>query len=237
MPFLPDTVTRHLEPELMDDPSLARKPHRDALRGLARINTVSRSAAVIWSALRERLDRSSGRSFQVLDLACGAGDVALALQKLARRAGVSLRVDGCDVSKTAVDLATRYAAGRSDDAVFYQLDAIHGELPGRYDAMVSNLFMHHLSLDDAVLLLRKMSVAAPAVVVNDLVRGPIGYATAFIGTRLLSRSPIVHTDGPRSVRAAFTIEEARLLAERAGLDGARVEPAFPCRWRMDWSRS
>ena len=162
--------------------------------------------------------------------------MAVALQRLARRAGVALQVDGCDVNETAVSLAARYAERRSLEMTFFRLDAIAAPLPDGYDAMISNLFLHHLSSDDAVLLLKKMSAAAPAVVVNDLARGPFGYAAALVGTRLLSRSPIVHTDGPRSVRAAFTLEEARLLAARAGLEGARIEPVFPYRWRMDWGR-
>lgn len=237
MPLLPDTSTRRIEPELMDAPSLARESHRKALRGLACINAVSRSAVSIWSVLQGRLGRRRGETLRVLDIACGGGDVAVALQRLARRAGVSLQVDGCDVSATAVNLATRYAERRSLEMTFFELDAIAGALPDGYDAMISNLFLHHLSHDDAVLLLKKMSEAAPAVVVNDLERGPFGYAAALVGTRLLSRSPIVHTDGPRSVRAAFTLEEARLLVARAGLDGARIEAVFPYRWRMDWGRS
>ena len=163
--------------------------------------------------------------------------MAVAVQRLARRAGVALQVDGCDVSATAVNLAARYAERRSPGARFFRLDALAATLPDDYDAMISNLFLHHLRSADAVLLLTRMSAAAPTLVVTDLVRGPIGYATALVGTRLLSRSPIVHTDGPRSVRAAFTLEEARLLVVRAGLDGARIEAAFPYRWRMDWGRS
>ena len=163
--------------------------------------------------------------------------MAVGLQRRARGAGFALRVDGCDVSATAVSLASRYAERRSLEAVFFRLDAIAAEaLPDGYDAMISNLFLHHLSSADAVLLLKKMSESAPVVVVTDLARGPIGYAAAFLGTRLLSRSPIVHTDGPRSVRAAFTLEEALLLAARAALDGARILPAFPYRWRLDWGR-
>ena len=148
-----------------------------------------------------------------------------------------MRVDGCDVSATAVSLATDHAERRSVEANFFRLDANAATMPRDYDAIVSNLFLHHLSSSDAAMLLKKMSAAAPVVVVTDLVRGPIGYAAAFVGTRLLSRSTIVHTDGPLSVRAAFTLEEARLLADRAGLVGARVEPAFPYRWRLDWGRS
>jgi len=237
MALLPDTATRRVAPELMDDPTLAREPHRSALRGLARINAVSRSAAAIWSVLCKQLGKRHVGPFRVLDIACGGGDVAVALQRLALRAGIVLQVDGCDLSDTALSLAKRNAERRSLEMTFFRLDAIAGSLPHGYDAMISNLFLHHLSHDDAVLLLTKMSEAAPALVVNDLARGRFGYAAAVVGTRLLSRSPIVHTDGPRSVRAAFTLDEARLLAQRAALEHARVEPAFPYRWRMDWCRA
>jgi 2-polyprenyl-3-methyl-5-hydroxy-6-metoxy-1,4-benzoquinol methylase len=237
MPLLPDTTTRRLEPELMDAPSLAQGPHRRALRGLARINAVSRSAARIWSALRGPLASHARRPYRVLDIACGGGDVAVALERLARRSGVRLQVDGCDVSSTAVEQAKRHSDQRSAEATFFRLDAIDADLPDGYDAMVSNLFLHHLSDNHAADLLKKMSVASPTIVVTDLVRSSIGYAAAVVGTRLLSRSPIVHIDGPRSVRAAFTLEEARLLAQRATLKDARIDLAFPYRWRMRWCRS
>ena len=57
-----------------------------------------------------------------------------------------------------------------------------------------------------------------------------------LGCRVLSRSPVVHVDGPRSARAAWTVTELRGLAERAGLAGASVERRLPCRMLLDWSR-
>ena len=237
MPFLPDTSTRRREPELMDAPSLAPEPHRKALRGLARINAVSRTAALVWSGLRERLGARPGHTFRVLDIACGGGDVAVSLQQLANRAGVAMRVDGCDISDTAVGLASNCAERQGGAATFFRLDALAAALPDGYDAMTNNLFLHHLSSTEAVRLLKKMSASAPVVVVTDLARGPVGYTAALLGTRLLSRSTIVHADGPRSVRAAFTLDEARSLAARAGLERARIDSAFPYRWRLDWGRS
>jgi hypothetical protein len=47
----------------------------------------------------------------------------------------------------------------------------------------------------------------------------------------------VHYDALVSVRAAFTIEEARALAQSAGLAGAQFERAWPARWRLWWSRA
>ena len=42
---------RELVGEVMDDPSLDAAEHARALRGLAWINRVSRSAAVVWPAI------------------------------------------------------------------------------------------------------------------------------------------------------------------------------------------
>ena len=236
MLFLPDTTVRHLEPELMDDPALDTDSHRLALRGLARINAVSRSAATLSTALCKQVVDSRNEPVRVLDVACGGGDVTVGVQRMSERCGLHMCVDGCDVSATAVHLATRRARRCSTDTEFFQHDALDGPLPGGYDAIISNLFLHHLSHDQAVGLLVRMSKAAGTLIINDLARGPLGYAVAYFGTRLLSRSPIVHVDGPRSVRAAFTLDEARDLANRAGLEEAEVEPLFPFRWLLTWSR-
>jgi len=51
--------------------------------------------------------------------------------------------------------------------------------------------------------------------VNDLCRSPLTQALVGLGCRALSRSPVVHVDGPRSARAAWTVAELRELADRA----------------------
>ena len=51
---------------------------------------------------------------------------------------------------------------------------------------------------DVVRLLKGMAAKARClVIVDDLIRSRLGYAMAWIGTRLLSRSWVVHHDGPR----------------------------------------
>ena len=57
-------------------------------------------------------------------------------------------------------------------------------------------------------------MARRQVVISDLRRSRSGFVIAWIGTRLLSRSPVVHYDGPVSVRAAWTIRELAGFAAR-----------------------
>jgi len=117
------------------------------------------------------------------------------------------------------------------------LDALNDDLPAGFDIITCSLFLHHLDEPDAERLLRKLGTAAGRLVlVNDLARSRRGYLLAWAGTRILSRSPIVHVDGPLSVEGAFTPVEALDLAQRAGLSGATVRRRWPFRYLLRWSR-
>lgn len=221
----------------MDDPMLDAHDHARALAGLRRINAMSRTAATLWSLIA-RIARAHppGRVLSVLDVATGGGDLPIALSRRARRHGLALEVEGCDISEEAIHCA-RAAANRAGEPVrFFRTDAVEDELPGHYDIITSSLFLHHLSDAQVITLLRKVAAGADHVLVSDLIRNRTGYALAWIGTRALSRSAIVRIDGLRSVRAALTVGEICSLAAQAGLDDARVETRWPSRFLLSWHR-
>jgi SAM-dependent methyltransferase len=227
---------RHLTPEVMDQPGLDARRHAQALEGLARINFWSGSARILWRPLRE-LARRLNTPLRVLDVATGAGDVPVRLARKARRAGLDLELEGCDVSPVAIDHARARASRAGEDVRFFVHDALDQPFPGPYHAVVCSLFLHHLDGEQARDLLRRMADAASHLVLaNDLVRSWPGLLLAHVGVRVFSTSPVVHTDGPRSVEGAFRPAEARGLAEEAGLHGATVERRWPCRYLLTWSR-
>jgi 2-polyprenyl-3-methyl-5-hydroxy-6-metoxy-1,4-benzoquinol methylase len=221
----------------MDDPTLDPALHRQALRGLARINAISRSAAMLWPYLRAEARRRPGQPLHVIDLACGGGDTLIDHAQRAQRAGLKLRLTGLDMSETALEHARQRVAeaGVPDQVDFVQLDLFAADQPPLppADVAMNSLFMHHLTQAQAVTLLRQMGRTAARVLINDLRRGRTAYAVTVAGTRLLSRSPVVHIDGPRSVRAAWTPDELRALAEEAGLRDIRVSRRFPFRMVLD----
>ena len=227
---------RHIEPEIMDAPDMMGERHAAALRGLQRINAWSRSARILWPELA-RLARELGHSIKVLDVACGGGDVPIRLNRMARRAGLDIMLHGIDRSPSAVGFAQRSASERSVDVTFSVGDALNQALPEGYDVVMCSLFLHHISDEEAESLLKRAAAAARRLVlVNDLRRCTSGWLLAYAGSRVLSRSPIVHIDGPLSVRAAFTPAEVRVLANRAGLNGATVARRWPCRFLLTWRR-
>lgn len=227
---------RRREPEVMDQPGLDERRHAQALRGLARINMVSASAGILWPTLARLARATAPNTLRVLDVATGGGDVPIRLARRARRAGLPMEIAGCDISATAIKFANDRARTAGVSVSFFELNALSEVLPGPYDAMTCSLFLHHLDDSDAVALLQKMAAAARCVLVNDLARSRRGLVLAHAATRLLSRSPVVHMDGPRSVEAAYTPAEALDLARRAGMSHAKVLRHWPCRFLLSWMR-
>ena len=228
---------RYREPEIMDRPDLDEALHVQALRGLERINWWSGSSGILWPAVRALARRLQPQPMRLLDVATGAGDVPLGLWRKARRAGIPLQIEGCDRSPRAVAHARERAAAAGAEVRFFQADALAGPLPARFDIVTSSLFLHHLAESEAVNLLREMATAARhLVLVNDLRRGLSGFLLAHVAGRILSASPVVHVDAPRSVAAAFTPAEALELARQARLAGARVRRRWPFRFLITWSR-
>lgn len=231
------------EPELMDDPSLPAAEHLAALDALGRINVLSRTASQLAAAIGLIAADASppDRPLQIIDIACGGGDVTVALASLLsrgrhrRRIG-SVTVSGIDMSRRAIDRAVGFAAGLNAPVAFAVRDVVLEGCPP-CDVATSSLFLHHLDDDAAESVLRSMATAARrGVVVSDLVRSGAGLALAVAATALICRSRVARVDGPLSVRAARTVAEYREICSRAGLAGAVVRRSWPERVVIEWKK-
>jgi len=215
----------------MDDPRIDPATHALALRGLARLNAWSRVAETLWPTVVDAAARRRG-SVRLLDVATGSGDVPVRLAQLAARAGLALRVEACDVSETALEAARRRAEGCGVTLTTHRRDVLREELPGGFDVVVSSLFLHHLTRDEAVHVLRSMRRAAcdgGSVIISDLRRCRSGLVLAWAASRVLSRSSVVHSDSVQSVRAAWTDVELAELARDAGHPSPRIRRVWPFR--------
>lgn len=219
----------------MDEPGLERDRHIEALRALARVNRVSLSAGRIVREVR-RLWLKGVRPVRVLDVACGGGDVLCEVARLARKHEVEIEPHGCDISPVALEHAREGAEGEETRFDFFHLDVLDGVLPADYDLVCSTLFLHHLTDEHAVGLLRRMAAASRwSVLLQDLRRTRLGYLFAYLGLLALTRSDVAKSDGLVSVGAAFTVPEVRVLCRRAGLEAARISACWPQRFTIEWS--
>jgi 2-polyprenyl-3-methyl-5-hydroxy-6-metoxy-1,4-benzoquinol methylase len=229
---------RDRQPEVMDQPGLDPAEHARALAGLRRINGISGLTGSLLAPIEALARRRGGAPLQVLELACGGGDTAIDLALMARRRGLALELRACDLNPEAVRIAQANAQHRGAAVEVFCADALAAPpAPGEADVVFCSLFLHHLADADAERLLTLMAQRArQLVLVNDLIRSRLGYGLAWAGTRLLSRSWVVHTDGPLSVRAAFHPAEVLAMAERAGLAGAELQRCWHERYLLRWER-
>lgn len=166
-----------------------------------------------------------GERIEVLDIATGAADIPRALIVWGRRRGFDVRVTALDISPSALDFARR--AGPADDRLHLLCADIRRPfcLDRSFDYVTSALFFHHLTDEQIVEVLRLSDrLARRGMVVNDLVRS----RQAFVLTWLLTWPfhPILHHDGPLSVRRALTPGELLTLARSAGISWLSVERHF-----------
>jgi SAM-dependent methyltransferase len=228
---------RRRRAEIMDDPGLEAARHLRALRGLERINGICGSARILWPSLQRLARELPSSRLRILDLACGAGDVPIRLWWKFHKAGLSVDIEGWDISPRAVSHAQARALEHKAEIRFRQADVLRDPLPVGMDAVISSLFLHHLNEDQAEQFLKRMVEGAQhLVLVNDLIRCRLGWVLAALGTRIVSSSTVVHTDGPRSVEGAFTLKEVGVLAARCGLTGVSLDRWWPCRFLLSWKR-
>lgn len=204
---------RKIEPEVLDSspPDVARRNLAD----LVRINRFFGGHAVVRNLFQRA--RPPQTPFTVLDIGAASGDTARLLSSTCPHA----RVFSLDLHP--VNLS---------EAPHPKLIADAFTLPfaeASIDYVMSSLFLHHFTDDQAVQLLREFNrVAKRGVLLADLERSIWPYL--FIGYThpVFKWGEITVHDGKISVRAAFRKYELEKVAKQAGLnpDIQQHRPAF-----------
>jgi 2-polyprenyl-3-methyl-5-hydroxy-6-metoxy-1,4-benzoquinol methylase len=175
--------------------------------------------------------------FSVLDVATGSGDIPLALSKKAKQAGINIKFSVTDKSAFALNLVREKAHQHNLPIQCFETDALDGPPFPVHDVVICSLFLHHLDNDEAITLMKRMAKSARvAILINDLERSWLNWNMVWIASHLLTRSPVVHMDGPRSVAGAFNQSEVLELAKQAGLMNVKVETRWPCRYLLSWNK-
>lgn len=156
----------------------------------------------------------SGSTVILLDIGSGAMDIPAAADAYLRRRGFRSTVVATDVNETILGATPRPSRLRIVAADARRLPFADRSV----DIATCSLMLHHLGPSDAITMLGEMCrVARRAVLVNDLVRSRFGLAAAWLLSLVATHNPLSRNDAPLSVRRAYTKEEMRALAERAGL--------------------
>ena len=230
------TIQRRITAEIMDGPNVEASDHALALEGLRRINAASKAAVHMARPIVDHARREKLGQLSMLDIACGGGDVPVGIALLARHAGIEIDLTLLDRSSTALKLAATAAERAGVSCRCVQADLMEAWNHPVFDVVTCSLFLHHVSEPGQVveLLNRMRTISRRMVLISDLRRCRMGLLTAWAGSRILSRSGIVHHDAPASVRAAWTMRELAGFAARAQLKNARIQRCWPWRMLLIW---
>lgn len=174
---------------------------------------------------------STDRCSSLLDVGSGGGDIARALAGWARTDGLSLRVVGVDPDPRAHAFAT--ASPAPPGVTFRQAGSAELVAAGeRYDVVTSNHLLHHLDATGLPGLLEDCQRLATRVALHsDLRRN----RSAYLGWAAVSwptaRDTFVFTDGLRSIRRSYRLEELAAAVPT----GWQVAAQRPYRLLLSWT--
>lgn len=224
---MPDFSRRSAEPEWMDGDGVRPEVFAATMAGLARVNTLTLARPPTLSWLRRATSKLGLRSFTLVDVGFGDGDMLRAIRRWAERRGLKATLIGYDLNPRSAPAAS----ARTDPAlnIAYRTGDAYA-LTEPLDFVISSLTAHHMTDDELVRFLQWMErTARGGWFVNDLHRHPIAYH----GFRLLAWAgrfhPFVRHDGAISVTRSFRRADWQSLLARAGVGEAKIAWRFPFR--------
>ena len=211
-------------PELMDLADYDAAELAANFRDIRRVNALLGGTGTVLRHLPALLSAiPTDRPVTLLDLATGSADIPIAISRWARRHGREIVITASDSSDDMLAIAAAHVAG-DPTVTLARHDARALSLPDEaFDIVVCSLSLHHFPPDEAVAVLREMNrLARIGFILNDLRRGHVGFAAAWVASRLTTRNRLTRNDAPLSVRRAYTPVELADLLRRAGITGATI---------------
>ena len=216
--------------EMMDSTDNPRELLEDDLRNLRIINRYLGNYRAVLGALKRLIEEQKLKSFSLLDVGTGSGDIPALIASWARRNHLGAQLIGLDPEPITLNTALNQTHDYPEIALVRGDGRALPFASNSVDFVLSSQMLHHFCEEDIINLLRSWSrVARRAIIVCDLVRHPVAYHGIRLVTKAFTRNIMTRTDAPLSVQRAFTLEEWRELFERAGIGPFRLFRKFPFR--------
>jgi ubiquinone/menaquinone biosynthesis C-methylase UbiE len=221
---------RSYELENLDKGSYTPEEYEGCIVELQRVNEWLGDTKALRGSLLKEIERRGLRSFSILDVGAGSGELLRAAAKWARETDRTAALVGLELNSRSAQ------AIREESVGFPEISSVQGSglaLPfpdAGVDYVISSLTLHHFDDDGAVNILREMGrVARRGIFVIDLHRNPMAYFFYTTLGHLILHNRLIREDGALSILKSFTPDELEKLAHQAGLKNVTVEKHFPSR--------
>ena len=228
--LIPAFRQRSYELEHLDKGDYTPEEYEACIVELQRVNKYLGDASALRRSLLAEIERAGLKSFSVLDVGAGSGELLRVAARWANESGREARLVG-------LELNARSAQAILDESKqFSFVSAVRGDalcLPfkdAQFDYAFCSLFTHHFSDEGVGAVLRELSrVARRRIFVIDLHRHPLAYFLYTTVGRLFLHNRLIREDGALSILRSFRPAELRRLGQRAGLSNVHVRRCFPFR--------
>ncbi|MEI6638272.1 MAG: methyltransferase domain-containing protein [Chlorobium sp.] len=228
-----DRVLRTTGTEFMDDTTLTEEEKVNMVQALDRQNSMMqlypRYVSLLLSLL-ENVVKGEHREATILELASGAGGLAVALAEEAQKQHLPISITGSDIVPKFIEEGNRLAAEKNLPLHFRLLNAFDlPEFPeGRFDLMVMSQSLHHFTPGQLAIIIAQSAKHTKTAFV-----GIDGYRSILLagGVPLvasLQGIPAFALDGLTSARKFYSELELDIIAEIAtGKKDHRVTCDWP----------
>jgi ubiquinone/menaquinone biosynthesis C-methylase UbiE len=221
---------RSYELENLDKGTYTPAEYDGCIAELQRVNQWLGDAKALRGSLLKEIERLGLRSFSVLDVGAGSGELLRVAASWARETNRTARLIGLELNERSAHAILEASAG------FPEISSVRASglrLPfpdASIDYVMSSLTLHHFDDQGAVNLVGEMGrVARRGVFVIDLHRNPMAYFFFTTLGRLFLHNRLIREDGALSILRSFIPEELETLGRQAGLQNVAVEKFFPSR--------
>ena len=209
--------------ELLDSDACPPVEVEASLRDLCRINRWFGGVATTRKLIERVADATGVKSFSVLEVAAGFGDVSKTAGRQLEHKGISLSITDLDRFQTHLVRGNRAVVADALALPFHD---------NSFDLVSCSLFAHHLQPPELAHFSREaLRVSRCAVLINDLVRHPMHVVLVYAGFAVM-RSYVSRFDGLASVRRAYVPHEMRQILSSASGPPAKVEISRHFLFRM-----
>ncbi len=215
-----DAAVRSSAIEWMDTQPVGMADYRACLEDMSAANRLTLG----YRPTLAYFDRATrgwppGRSFSVLDVGFGYGDMLRRLRRWADERRFRVELSGVDLHPWSAGIAA--AVTPAGMAIRYETGDAFALPKLRYDFIICSLMTHHLSDAQLVTFLGWLdSSAVRGWFINDLHRHAVPYYLFAALAALAGWHRFVRHDGPVSIARGFRKEDWQVLLDRAGVSAA-----------------
>ena len=216
--------------EHIDTGSYTPAEYEDCIGELQLVNRWMGDAHSLKATLFREIEAESLKSFSVLDVGAGSGELLRVTATWARQTNRRVSAVGLELNERSAE-SINDESHRFDEISSVRGDALQLPFPdSKFDYVICSLFTHHFVDEQVVEVFREMSrVARRRIFVIDLHRHPLAYLLYTTLGKLVLKNRLLRHDGALSILRSFKADELLELGRRAGLKDVWVERHFPFR--------